>query len=147
MQNLDDRFTTSVGTKDAQTRVAPVESAPRVDDTVDARVLRVTEDVHGLSHKPWRGVAAESCSCQFDDHRICSVDDSGVSAAVLADIHFKRCTDPRRPEEWCRVLCLTGTHDHVNLGGCACLEEASHVKFRQNLIFLFLERNILFPSA
>ena len=28
-------------------------------------------------------------------------------------------------EGWCRVLYVAGTHDQLNLGGCACLEEAS----------------------
>ena len=59
-------------------------------------MFRVTGDVRGLKHKPWREVAAESYACQFDDHPVCSDNESGASAVVLADTHFKRSGDCSR---------------------------------------------------
>ena len=41
-------------------------------------------------------VAAESYACQFDDHPVCSDDESDAGAVVLADTHFKRSGDRSR---------------------------------------------------
>ena len=43
-KNLADRFYKGVGAGEDQTLAAPVESAPRVDESVDAGVLWVTEN-------------------------------------------------------------------------------------------------------
>ena len=80
----NDGFTSLAGAKDNQTHAALVDTAPRGDDAVDARVLGVTEDAHGQGHKSWRDVVAQSFVCQVDDHTMCSVDGSDLNAVVMA---------------------------------------------------------------